>query len=161
MFREFRFTISYIACESIVFSVMFSSKFWIEDSRDDVAEIPQPGLSPGRVLPEVDVKLIRLLLLCGIVSAVGGGIAVSSPAHHIVSQKAKAFDRKEVVVSVGDRVSFQNNDRIKHNILIAELGYNGGIQQPGGESVVVFDSNGTFKVRCGIHSRMKMTVVVE
>ena len=107
------------------------------------------------------MKFVRYLLVCGIACAAGGGFAASAATHHIVSQKFKSFDRDEVVVSVGDSVSFQNDDRIKHNILIEALGYNGGIQQPGGESVLIFDENGNFKVRCGIHSKMKMTVVVK
>ncbi len=81
--------------------------------------------------------------------------------HHTVSQKGKAFDRDEIVVAVGDSIEFMNDDRVKHNIQIRDLGYNGGIQQPGSGSVLTFDEHGRFKVRCGIHAKMKMTVVVE
>lgn len=87
--------------------------------------------------------------------------AVTAAENHVVTQTNKRFGTKEVTVAPGDTVFFKNTDRVKHNILVEALGYNSGIQQPGSESALMFDESGRFVVRCGIHSKMKMTVIVE
>ena len=49
-----------------------------------------------------------------------------------------------------------NDDTVAHNILISEIRYNSGLQKPGKSADLVLDEAGTFKVRCGIHPKMKM-----
>lgn len=107
------------------------------------------------------MRIVRLIVFSICSLTAGGVLAALASEHYVVSQKDKTFDRDEIVIAVGDSVEFKNDDDVKHNIQIQEMGYNGGIQQPGGGSTLVFDRNGRFKVRCGIHSKMKMTVVVE
>lgn len=107
------------------------------------------------------MSIARKLTLGGYLFAAFGCLSAYAATSHVVTQTGKRFDTKEVTVAPGDTVLFKNTDRVKHNILIEALGYNSGIQQPGGESALLFDANGRFVVRCGIHSKMKMTVVVE
>ncbi|WP_282610388.1 plastocyanin/azurin family copper-binding protein [Pelagibius sp. Alg239-R121] len=107
------------------------------------------------------MKTVRPFIFIGSFFAAIGCLAAYASTNHMVTQTDKTFDSKELAVAVGDTVLFKNTDSIKHNILVEELRYNSGIQQPGGESAVVFDQNGRFVVRCGIHSRMKMIVVVD
>lgn len=105
--------------------------------------------------------MARLLAFCVCGFVVSGSLAALAAEHHTVSQIDKSFNQDEIVVAVGDAIEFKNDDRVKHNIQIMDLGYNGGIQQPGSGAVLIFDKSGRFKVRCGIHAKMKMTVVVE
>ena len=89
---------------------------------------------------------------------VGTGIAAST---HTIDAVDKKFSAKKLKISVGDTVSFTNSDPIKHNLTIKKLKYNSGLQQPGEKVDVLFDKQGKFKVRCGIHPKMKLTVTVE
>ncbi|TQV82095.1 cupredoxin domain-containing protein [Denitrobaculum tricleocarpae] len=111
--------------------------------------------------PKDCVGIVRLFIFSFCCFAVGGFFAALAAEHHTVLQNNKSFDREEIVIAIGDSVEFKNADQVKHNIQIQELGYNSGIQQPGSGSSLRFDESGRFKVRCGIHSKMKMTVLVE
>ena len=78
-----------------------------------------------------------------------------------VGQAGQAFSVKSLVVAVGDVVSFENNDGVRHNIRI--LNDNDemtdvGIQQPGESLRYRFNKAGRFRVRCGIHPGMKLTI---
>ncbi|TQV82309.1 cupredoxin domain-containing protein [Denitrobaculum tricleocarpae] len=95
--------------------------------------------------------------------AVGGLGAISAFAStsHVISQAEKAFSTKKMEVAVGDSITFVNDDKVKHNIVIKKMDVSSGIQKPGEKIDVLFDKNGKFKVRCGIHPKMKVTVVVK
>ncbi len=94
------------------------------------------------------------------VVAVGAVSAIASTSH-VVSQADKAFSTKKLTVAAGDSVSFVNDDKVKHNIVIKKMDVSSGIQKPGEKVDVLFDKNGKFKVRCGIHPKMKVTVLVK
>ncbi len=91
-------------------------------------------------------------------AGVGAGIAATQ---HTVDAIDKKFSAKKLKITVGDTISFTNSDPIKHNLTIRKLKYNSGLQQPGEKIDVLFDKQGKFKVRCGIHPKMKLTVKVE
>lgn len=80
---------------------------------------------------------------------------------HMVSEKDKLFSVKSLEVAVGDTVSFVNDDDIKHNVLITKMKFDSGLQDTGAKTDVEFTKAGKFKVRCAIHPKMKMTVVVK
>lgn len=91
-------------------------------------------------------------------------IAVSFPsfaAEQKINQAGKKFSEKKISVSVGDTVVFNNDDKRDHNILIKSLGFNSGKQNPGEVVSVEISKAGKHKVRCGIHPKMKMTIVAE
>lgn len=96
-------------------------------------------------------------------AGLGFGVVTFAAANtnHTVSEKGKVFAPARLVVAKGDTVSFVNDDKSKHNVMIRSLKYNSGLQAPGESSDVTFDKAGNFKVRCAIHPKMKMTVTVK
>lgn len=105
-------------------------------------------------------SLERSLLLAGWLFGALGIAAALASTTTTIAQSDKAFAEKEIAVDLGTTVNFVNEDRVKHNILIKKLDFNSGLQGPGDTVAVTFDKSGKFKVRCGIHPKMKMKVVV-
>lgn len=92
-------------------------------------------------------------------------LSLAAPAgaeDHVISQKGKRFQPEALRVKPGDRVLFQNDDEITHNVFSRTPGaaFNVGLQQPGSSSPVTFEKAGTVEVRCAIHPGMKMNVEV-
>ena len=81
----------------------------------------------------------------------------------VVNQKGLAFSAPNLVVKKGEMVSFLNDDNTSHNILVSGNGVslNSGLQRPGVIFRAPFTRPGTYQVGCGIHPKMKMTVVVQ
>ena len=79
-----------------------------------------------------------------------------------VDQKGLAFSVPQLTVKRGDIVSFMNSDTTSHNILVSGDGVtlNSGLQKPGVSFKAPFMKEGIYQVLCGIHPKMKMTVVV-
>ncbi len=94
-------------------------------------------------------------------------LTVLAPSVHadevVVSQNGKKFSEKKVTLKAGDTIRFVNADDIVHNVRSATSGheFDLGAQQPGTEIAHTFSKRGKVKVRCAIHPRMKMSVVVE
>lgn len=88
---------------------------------------------------------------------------VAQAGETVVTQKAKSFDTKKVTISKGDTIKFINADSIGHNIHSRSKGdkFDLGLQKPGTEMSRVFAADGTFKVRCVIHPKMKLVVKVK
>jgi plastocyanin len=95
--------------------------------------------------------------------AVMASVAVSAAAPVTVSQQGLQFSVSELAVAKGQSVIFKNDDRTAHNITVSGDGVNlnSGLQQPGVEFKVPFAKPGTYKVSCGIHPKMKLTVTVQ
>jgi len=89
-------------------------------------------------------------------AAWAGGIVV-------IDQKGLTFSTASVTVDKGTIVSFQNSDNTSHNIMVSGNGVtlNSGLQAPGVTFRAPFLKSGTYQVICGIHPKMKMTVVVK
>ena len=67
-------------------------------------------------------------------------------------------------VNKGQTVVFMNDDDTSHNITVTGDGgvsVNSGLQPPGGKFEMPFAKPGTYQVTCGIHPKMKMTIVVK
>ncbi len=103
---------------------------------------------------------IRLTALSCVVAFIAGATASAGTSHTVV-QKDKAFAEKKMEIAAGDAVVFKNDDSVKHNILVKNTDFNSGMQEPGQEASYTFAEAGKFKVRCGIHPKMKMTVLVK
>lgn len=81
---------------------------------------------------------------------------------HVVSQKDKNFSTDKLTISVGDSVSFLNNDPFFHNIFsLSETATFDLGSYPIGESrSQVFEEAGVVEIECAIHPRMKLTIEV-
>jgi plastocyanin len=81
----------------------------------------------------------------------------------VINQKEKQFSEKSVTLKAGDSIKFVNDDDIAHDVHSATAGYEFdlGSQQPGTAASYTFANPGTVKVRCAIHPKMKLDVVVE
>ena len=81
-----------------------------------------------------------------------------------VSQKNQTFSSLALTVHVGDKVIFENDDTVTHNITVK--GSDGdaddlGLQKPGQKLGYKFETKGVYRVICSIHPRMKMTVTAQ
>ena len=101
------------------------------------------------------------------IAAVAAALAVAGGAFAgamtTIDQKALTFSMPTVVVNKGDILNFMNSDSTSHNILITGEGVtlNSGLQQPGVAFKAPMMKPGAYQVVCGIHPKMKMTVVVK
>ncbi len=104
--------------------------------------------------------LANVLVATGLVLATVGTAAA---AEVVITQNGKKFDQKTVTISKGDTIKFVNDDSIAHNIHSRSPGgeFDLGVQKPGSNSNFTFAKDGTFKVRCAIHPKMKVTVTVK
>ena len=111
------------------------------------------------------MRLITKRVMAGVVCITGAAalsaVAAVASTNHVVTQVGKKFSEKKMSIAAGDSVTFLNEDKVKHNIVIKKMDVSSGIQAPGEKVDVVFDENGKFKVRCGIHPKMKITVLVK
>ena len=98
-------------------------------------------------------------IVCAIILSAG----LAGAAEFIVSQKKRSFDPKLLNAKLGDTVLFVNDDRYAHNLYSESPGFEFNVrkQMPGDEHSIKLDRRGTFEIRCVIHPRMKMTVIVE
>jgi plastocyanin len=107
--------------------------------------------------------LKRLSCAAAVVAALGvpAGMALAEVVATI-GQKGKSFSEKEVTVSPGDTVRFQNDDERAHNIMVTEgKSFNGGLQVPGDHTDITFDEPGDYTIGCAIHPTMEMVVHVK
>jgi plastocyanin len=86
----------------------------------------------------------------------GGGGATE------VSEEGIAFNPAEVTVSVGDTVTWTNNDTVEHDVTADGFssGEPGGMA-PGDTFDHTFQEAGTFDYVCTVHPGMEGTVTVE
>jgi cytochrome c peroxidase len=106
--------------------------------------------------------LVRIYAVCGLVGVLG--LATAAWAGTLtVDQKNLKFSVRELKIAKGDSVEFTNSDDTSHNITITGQGFtaNSGLQAPGQPFKAPFVKAGTYKVSCGIHPNMRMTVIVE
>ena len=90
-------------------------------------------------------------------------VATANASEVVVDQQNKEFSEKSIHIKVGDSIRFVNKDDIVHDVHSDSDGntFDLGAQQPGVETSHTFDKPGTVKVRCAIHPKMKLEVVVE
>ena len=101
------------------------------------------------------------------VASIGAGIALAlavvvAPvvaADRTVSIQGFAFSPKTVSISVGDRVTWRNEDATAHTATDSGKFDTGDIG-PGGAKSVTFNAAGTYSYICAIHPTMTGTVVV-
>jgi plastocyanin len=103
-----------------------------------------------------------------IIRALGGGAVVAAlvagtalGADQAVAIGGFAFSPASVTVSVGDTVTWTNNDPQTHTATADDASWNSGnIAGGGGTKAVTLTTAGTFPYHCAIHSSMTGTVTV-
>ena len=81
----------------------------------------------------------------------------------MVSQKGRMFDPTAIDIAQNATVVIENDDGdLVHHAYVESdtFNFDSGDQQPGSRTKVVFSVKGDFKVRCGIHPKMKLLVHV-
>ena len=71
----------------------------------------------------------------------------------------KKYSFDELKIKAGDSVEFRNVDSVKHNVFFDDL-FN-FVQIPGSIDKQVFKKAGTYEIKCAIHPKMKIKLVVE
>jgi plastocyanin len=82
---------------------------------------------------------------------------------HPVIQKDKEFSKTEITIKPGEKVIFQNDDSVTHNVFSNSKinPFNIKVQPPGQSSTVEFKDEGVTEVRCAIHPKMKLLITVK
>ncbi len=90
-------------------------------------------------------------------------LAQSPVVEATVVQRDIDFDVKEVRIRAGGQVVFVNGDPFGHNVYSESAGgeFDVGRQAPNSRLSVPFRRAGSFAVKCRIHPRMAMQIVVE
>ena len=115
----------------------------------------------------MSVRLSNTHLAAATGLALAAGVALAGVAWAAgviaVDQKNLKFSVRELRIAKGDSVEFMNSDDTSHNITITGEGLtlNSGLQAPGRPFKAPFVKTGSYKVTCGIHPNMRMTVIVE
>lgn len=89
--------------------------------------------------------------------------AATAAGSMTISQKDNTFSEKKVTIAAGESITFSNEDEVTHNIHSQTEGseFDSGSMKPGENFTQTFANAGKVKVRCAIHPKMKMTVMVE
>jgi len=106
---------------------------------------------------------IRLAVATGLL--IGVIVAVHAATTLTVGQHGLALSQKSAYLARGDRIVFNNDDDVIHNIHIFGPGEDDsidlGLQKPGVPLTFKFDKAGSYRVRCSIHPSIKMAVTVK
>ena len=92
-----------------------------------------------------------------------GAVVAAQAATITVAQRGLQMSKSSLDIARGDRVIFNNDDDVIHNIHIfgPDSDKDLGLQKPGKPLSYVFDKSGAFRVRCNIHPSIKMAVNVK
>ncbi|SRR6266566_83227 len=83
---------------------------------------------------------------------------------HLISQKGREFQPGEIAIKRGEALQFINDDGdlLHHTYLKSDtFSFDSGDQKPGSKFEVAFTVSGQFTIRCAIHPKMKLLVVVD
>ena len=99
---------------------------------------------------------IACLLCCATFASAAG-------QDSFIDQHGLRFSLQSVSIKTGDTLHFHNSDDVIHNIMVLDADDDAkdeGLQKPGEVITAKFEKAGEYQVRCAIHPKMKMTVVV-
>jgi plastocyanin len=107
----------------------------------------------GRTVPKIGLAIAAAGVLLG---------AAGQSETFTVVEEGKKFDHREITMRVGDSVTFVNRDVYTHNVYSQTKGneFDVGAQLPSQAYTIRFTTPGTVQVRCAIHPKMKLTVIV-
>lgn len=92
-----------------------------------------------------------------------GLLLAQDAADRTIKQKNKEFSHKEITIAPGEKLVFQNDDDVTHNVFSVSKvnAFTIKVQKPSESSTVEFKEEGVTEVRCAIHPRMKLLVTVK
>lgn len=95
-------------------------------------------------------------------SGVAADFGLAQAPEILVFQREITFVPERIELKAGSPVVFVNDDRFGHNVYSETSGadFDIGRQPAGQRTPVVFRRAGTFEVRCRIHPKMRLEVVV-
>ena len=76
----------------------------------------------------------------------------------VIGEKGRKFEPSQVTVTVGDMVTFRNDDGVTHAVSVD--GVDLGSQDPGQDLIWTAEKAGTFDFVCPIHPDMTGTITV-
>jgi plastocyanin len=111
----------------------------------------------------VAVTAVSCVLLFGLGACSSSSKSTTSNSQpgiaNTVTIKDFAFNPKDLSVTKGASVTWNNTDGVNHQIAIKDGTLNNPIGQ-GGKTVLAFNTAGTFDYFCNIHNSMTGTVTV-
>jgi plastocyanin len=113
------------------------------------------------------LRLARPFVGMPMAAAMLAGLVAGSAmgaAPFVISQKGRAFAPGEIAIKRGDTIRFVNDDGdlLHHAYLQSDsFSFDSGDQDPGSTFEVKFPVTGQFTVRCAIHPKMRLVVVVD
>lgn len=78
-----------------------------------------------------------------------------------VTIKNMAFSPNLITTSVGQTITFTNNDSVPHTVTADDNTFDSGSIAPGTTFKKTFDTNGSFSYHCSFHPFMKGKVIVK
>lgn len=111
------------------------------------------------------LRLCFLLAASGLASSASLALAADAPASGDVTvvQDDRSFHPDIITITKGTVVHFENDDEFIHQIYVDSPGmsFDSAEQEPGKTIDLAFPKVGTFEMRCHIHPKMHMLVIVK
>lgn len=106
---------------------------------------------------------MKRILIASTVCALATLLWAETTSDHPVIQKDKEFSKTEITIKPGEKIVFQNDDSVTHNVFSGSKinPFNIKVQSPGQSSTVEFKDEGMTEVRCAIHPKMKLIITVK
>jgi plastocyanin len=128
----------------------------------DVARHRGPMMRPNSLEAAPAGRRSWSLAAAGVVATIAATGSFAAVAYH-VTQRDRAFGQKEITVAIGDVIQFDNEDEFIHQIYIdgPNFSFDSEESYPGNSIDVTFTKGGTYFVRCHIHPKMALEVIVK
>lgn len=101
--------------------------------------------------------------ILGALAGFGAHQAVQAQGETIVEQKSRAFVPEKLEIKAGTTVTFVNADPFGHNVYSETPGgeFDLGLQAAGQRGSRAFAKAGSYDIRCRVHPRMRLELVVK
>lgn len=87
--------------------------------------------------------------------------SMGEPITHQIIQKNKTFSQEEITIKVGDSIDFVNQDEVTHHLFNPKEFKINIKQNVNQTSNIKFDTPAEGYIRCAIHPKMKIKVIVK
>ncbi len=108
--------------------------------------------------------VLPLFVLLAACCAGTSGVVALIGQSQTISQKNRLFNPNDVTLAMGQPLVVVNDDEdLLHHAYVEseEFSFDSGDQEPGSRTTITFPVRGEFKILCGIHPKMKLSVHVK